>query len=265
MLKLLSLYVILISLYLFSPEQKPRKPFSFQFQQSDYKCKPERVEVVSFNRSYMEYLKIKTFKFNRTCTAFNFSLKYIIDIENHLDVSALKLLLFVFSILQKNGRPNFKFQQNDYQCKPERGDIVSYNKTLLEYLKLRTFKYNRTCTAFNFSVNYKIDFGRKMEVSSQISIKWHNLNFLISCYRFQLTVCEVFALNLIGMRSSNRCGNFTGCPLLKERHYHLCNFVPDLSKLPPFIPNGRYMFELQGVYLSEDIWLARVYGEVYRP
>lgn len=79
------------------------------------------------------------------------------------------------NLINNNG--TIQFQQNDYVCKPEHVDVLSYDKTFIQYLKVVTFKYNRTCTAFNLSVNYKIDFGNKMEVKRFETFKG-SLHFL---------------------------------------------------------------------------------------
>ncbi|KAF2888083.1 hypothetical protein ILUMI_18091, partial [Ignelater luminosus] len=82
--------------------------------------------------------------------------------------------------------------------------------------------------------------------------------------RFQFNFCDLFIKDIGGVGSA-KCKNFVGCPSQKGKEYHICNFGPDASKLPPFIPNGRYMLELQGMYGTNEIWLAKVYGEVVRP
>lgn len=45
--------------------------FIIQYEQNDYRIDFERLEVVTFNKKYVNYAKITTFKYNRTQPAVN--------------------------------------------------------------------------------------------------------------------------------------------------------------------------------------------------
>ncbi|KAF2888010.1 hypothetical protein ILUMI_18163 [Ignelater luminosus] len=83
--------------------------------------------------------------------------------------------------------------------------------------------------------------------------------------RFQVNFCEAFNKNAIGLQGVKRCGNFTGCPLSKNKAMIVCNWSPDASRFPPYIPNGRYMIEAQGLFRTTELYVARLYATVYRP
>ncbi|KAF2887610.1 hypothetical protein ILUMI_18563, partial [Ignelater luminosus] len=83
--------------------------------------------------------------------------------------------------------------------------------------------------------------------------------------RFQVNACDAIKHNMGGLHTGTRCGNFTGCPFLKDIPTHVCNWSPDESKLPPFIPSGEYMIEAQAVFRNTEIFVVRAYGDIYRP
>lgn len=63
-------------------------------------------------------------------------------------------------MIKSNELENYQFIQNDYKINFERAEIVRYNKDYVYFFKISTFKYNRTCTAFNFTYKYKTDFDK---------------------------------------------------------------------------------------------------------
>ncbi|KAF2885077.1 hypothetical protein ILUMI_21080 [Ignelater luminosus] len=83
--------------------------------------------------------------------------------------------------------------------------------------------------------------------------------------RLQLNACAAIKADAGGIGSITHCGNFTGCPFVKEKTMHICHWQPDPAHLPPFIPDGQYMIELQGLFGSEEMYIARAYATVYRP
>ncbi|KAF2891656.1 hypothetical protein ILUMI_14517, partial [Ignelater luminosus] len=83
--------------------------------------------------------------------------------------------------------------------------------------------------------------------------------------RLQMNVCQAFEEDVTGLQELSHCGNLTGCPLLKNVPMYACNWRPNAARFPPFIPNGKYMLELQGLFRTEEICLLRAYGVVHRP
>ncbi|KAF2885076.1 hypothetical protein ILUMI_21079 [Ignelater luminosus] len=181
-----------------------------------------------------------------------------------------------------------KFHQNDYKVKFERVELISYKKEYLKHFRIVTFKYNRTCAVINVTWTFAIDVG-------------YNYNLLLQMYRFasneyrlfpvrlELNFCEAIKANVAGIEGITHCGNFTGCPFIKvrlkilslsqetlnfvtdfliilqEKIMHICHWQPDPARLPPFMPDGQYMIEIQGLFGSEEMYIARAYSTVYRP
>ncbi|KAF2893250.1 hypothetical protein ILUMI_12925 [Ignelater luminosus] len=84
--------------------------------------------------------------------------------------------------------------------------------------------------------------------------------------RFGDTICRVLDADLAGGKKMlAKCGNMSGCTFFKDKTYHVCNAVPDESKLPPHIPSGRYMLEIEISYRSIQLFLAKAYVAITRP
>ncbi|KAF2902472.1 hypothetical protein ILUMI_03712, partial [Ignelater luminosus] len=83
--------------------------------------------------------------------------------------------------------------------------------------------------------------------------------------RLQLNACEAINGNVVGLKDLTRCGNFTGCPFLKNQLVRVCNWFPDQAHFPPFIPNGSYMLEVQGLFKASELFLLHGYVTVHRP
>lgn len=47
--------------------------------------------------------------------------------------------------------------------------------------------------------------------------------------------------------------------------YYACNFIADVTHLPPLIPDGRYKLDIHLLHLNEEIALLGIFGEVYTP
>lgn len=60
-----------------------------KYKQSDFVGKTERVEAFAANPEYAEVLHSQTFKFNRTCVAYNLTMKFLGDFERELNASKL--------------------------------------------------------------------------------------------------------------------------------------------------------------------------------
>ncbi|KAF2897442.1 hypothetical protein ILUMI_08733, partial [Ignelater luminosus] len=83
--------------------------------------------------------------------------------------------------------------------------------------------------------------------------------------RFEFNLCDaVFKYNMFGLESLQNCGNFT-CSTEKGQTYHVCNWTLEQAKFPPYIPTGRYMMELQYLYLTDEVLVLHGYAGVVRP
>ncbi|KAF2881836.1 hypothetical protein ILUMI_24337 [Ignelater luminosus] len=161
---------------------------------------------------------------------------------------------------------NFNFFQNDYHIDTERIELVRYDKNYLKRYEFRTFKYNRTCTAFNITFCYVMDHFdmKKLEIVAQ-AYKFASNEYRLFPARFGFNFCDAIQKNMFGMEDFRNCGNFTRCSVEKGKTYHVCNWKINESKFPPLIPTGRYMIEFTHSYLSHEVVVIRGYGGVVRP
>ncbi|KAF2893248.1 hypothetical protein ILUMI_12923 [Ignelater luminosus] len=94
--------------------------------------------------------------------------------------------------------------------------------------------------------------------------------FVSNEYRLSLQVgdniCRAFAADVAGVKTCTRkCGNVTQCLFSKGITYHVCNTIPDESKLPPNIPNGRYMAEVKVSYETIELFVVKAYFAITCP
>ncbi|KAF2880521.1 hypothetical protein ILUMI_25658, partial [Ignelater luminosus] len=84
--------------------------------------------------------------------------------------------------------------------------------------------------------------------------------------RFEFNFCDAITeYNMFGFKSFSRCENFTKCDVEKGKTYHICNWTVEKAKFPPGIPSGRYMAELQYLYLTDEALVLHFYTGIARP
>ncbi|KAF2897275.1 hypothetical protein ILUMI_08899, partial [Ignelater luminosus] len=109
---------------------------------------------------------------------------------------------------------DFNWYQNDCLLDPGHLEVARYDKRYIRYIQARTFKFNRTCAATNFTINFKINIGNNLEVISQ-TYKFASNEYRLFPIRLGLKVCKGIAANILGVANIEKCGNFTGCTFLK--------------------------------------------------
>ncbi|KAF2890685.1 hypothetical protein ILUMI_15488 [Ignelater luminosus] len=154
-----------------------------------------------------------------------------------------------------------KFHQNDYKMEFERLEVVDFNKQHMKRLEIVTFKYNCTCTVINATWMFNTDVGYDYNVVTQ-AYKFASNEYRLFPLRLQLNGCEAFCENVGGLKRLT-CGNLTGCPILKNKLQTICNWSPDPARFLPFIPDGKYMLELQGFFQTSELYRLRFYASVY--
>ncbi|KAF2899203.1 hypothetical protein ILUMI_06971, partial [Ignelater luminosus] len=152
----------------------------------------------------------------------------------------------------------FGFEQHDYFLIFERGEVVSFNTKFVRNFRIRTFKYNRTQAVMNMSIDLKIDFG------NNVKVKVEGYKFASNEYRgfpivFERRLCSMINSDEFGLRNLYKCGNISTCPI-KKGSYHMCNWFPEESKLPPFVPIGSYKLEMTYMLDSEEVWVFNLYA-----
>ncbi|KAF2892545.1 hypothetical protein ILUMI_13630 [Ignelater luminosus] len=170
----------------------------------------------------------------------------------------------VYSVLVSTifagGQLDLHFFQNDYHLIVERAEISYYNKIYMKTASVVSFRYNRTTIAVNLTLRFNIDVGANLEV------KFASNEYRDFPLRFGDTVCRALDADLSGIKQMiAKCGNMSDCTFFKDRTYHVCNTVPDESKLPPYMPSGRYMLEIEMSYRSMKLFAWKIYLAITRP
>ncbi|KAF2897614.1 hypothetical protein ILUMI_08562 [Ignelater luminosus] len=83
--------------------------------------------------------------------------------------------------------------------------------------------------------------------------------------RFQDKLCNLINANIGGFQRLLNCGNFSACPIVSNTNVTFCNYIPDDSMLPPYIPSGNYRVDFHGLYSNNELFVIEVYGKVTRP
>ncbi|KAF2896500.1 hypothetical protein ILUMI_09675 [Ignelater luminosus] len=111
------------------------------------------------------------------------------------------------------------------------------------------------------TVRLLVDRSEELEMIVDVS------KFLSNEYRFfpihfEVNWCKAFEVNMAGFRNALKCGNFFGCPMEKNKTYHVCNWVPDESKYPPGIPTGQYRIRNYVMLGSEEVTVFDGYIDI---
>ncbi|KAF2901656.1 hypothetical protein ILUMI_04534 [Ignelater luminosus] len=102
-----------------------------------------------------------------------------------------------------------------------------------------------------------------MQVISQ-AYKLASNEYRLFPIRVEVKLCKGIAADILGISSTGRCGNFTGCAFVKDRTYHTCNNVVKQDKLPPFVPTGDFMLEWTFLFKNTELYVLHAYGRIYR-
>ncbi|KAF2887107.1 hypothetical protein ILUMI_19066 [Ignelater luminosus] len=157
------------------------------------------------------------------------------------------------------------FFQNDYHLTVERAEMSSYNKNYMKTASVVSFRYKRTLIALNMTLRFNIDVGSNLEAVIQL-YKFSSNEYRLFPLRVGDKVCRAFDADVAGVKTCTRkCGNITQCLFSKDRTYHVCNVILDESKLPPHIPTGRYMAEVEVSYETIQLFVVKGYFAITRP
>ncbi|KAF2884158.1 hypothetical protein ILUMI_22017 [Ignelater luminosus] len=142
----------------------------------------------------------------------------------------------------------------------------SYNKNYMRTASVVSFRYNRTVIAVNITLRFKVDVGPDLEAVLQAYKFASNEYRLFAPLRVGGKFRKLFDADVGGLKTQARkCGNITQSSFLKNITYRMCNMVPDGSKLPPRIPTGRYMGEIDMSYKSVSLFVVKAYFAITRP
>ncbi|KAF5287170.1 hypothetical protein FQR65_LT12299 [Abscondita terminalis] len=160
------------------------------------------------------------------------------------------LLCFGLNFAQDGQNLLSKFVQHDYNVKDFRIDNFNYNKELVQDMSFVYSKYNRTLKTGNLTILTRVDVTKTNTFSFMQVFRRYGNEFKTFGVNFSFYHCQIFDENIVGL-GAKTCGKIS-CPIKKNVRQTLCNWVPDFSRMPPFIPDGEYMF-FQHDYDIKDI------------
>ncbi|KAF5287167.1 hypothetical protein FQR65_LT12296 [Abscondita terminalis] len=155
-----------------------------------------------------------------------------------------------------------KFHQNDYDIKNIRLDSLSYNKEIFEELLIVYRKHNRSAMAMNVSILTRVDLtNNNVHETAQVYRRYGN-EYKYFPVRLTYKWCTILEENVLGINTNPSWGKLS-CPVKKNVRQSMYNWTPDISRLPPFVPDGDYMLKVnstnQKQYLYEIQYFATVY------
>ncbi|KAK9751538.1 Protein of unknown function (DUF1091) [Popillia japonica] len=135
------------------------------------------------------------------------------------------------------------FHQENYDIDLEYVKMNYVNPIYFKYFILRNVKPNRTYRA----TSGQIAALRDLKNSLKINIRGYKIvdNIpKIPIMQFDVPLCEAFERNILGIDKLRMLSsNITKCPL-KMGVYIFHNFKVIAQDLPPYIPQGHYMFNI---------------------
>ncbi|KAF5287171.1 hypothetical protein FQR65_LT12300 [Abscondita terminalis] len=155
-----------------------------------------------------------------------------------------------------------KFFQHDYDVKDIRLGDFDYNKKLIHEMSFDYKKYNRTTKAVNITCFTRVDLTMTNTLGFAQSYRRYGNEFKEFPARLSFKLCLAVQNNVAGIATSTTT-NFS-CPIKKNVRYTIHNWIPDVSRLPPFIPDGEYMLHVNVTYEKQYLYYFNAFGTVYR-
>ncbi|KAF2886257.1 hypothetical protein ILUMI_19916 [Ignelater luminosus] len=169
--------------------------------------------------------------------------------------------LMLVAILFKEYITLPEYHQNDYDVQIERVEVVWTNTSIARDAKLNYVFYNRSQKAFNASVYLLVNLSTDMTGVVQF-YRFASNEYREFPMRVGANLCHEYAKNNFNVKEllKNR-SNLIDCPLPKG-YYYVRYLVPDYSRLPPYIPRGRYKAVGKVYHKSQFIAEANAYVAV---
>ncbi|KAF5281312.1 hypothetical protein FQR65_LT14773 [Abscondita terminalis] len=209
-----------------------------------------------------------------TNTIFSSSIRNIdvssLDENSRTTGAGLKMfvlnLSLIFTVLyyitDQNLADENVFSKNDNSVKNDRIVVNSYNKEYFQDLQVLHFKYNRSTRAVNITMVPKVEFTRENVVGVCQMYKRYGNEYKYFPIRFAISMCQAVEQNLLGLGTQN-CGKIS-CPVEKNVRQSLCNWRPDFSRMPPFLPDGEYDSKFNITYNNQFLLNYEYFMTVYR-
>ncbi|XP_031356069.1 uncharacterized protein LOC116180296 [Photinus pyralis] len=141
---------------------------------------------------------------------------------------------------------------------------AEYYDPTLSNLSCINYKYNRTTRAFILAVTFKNDLTER-DTFLIMGYKWLSNRYRLDILQFNLTVKNAFRFRYFDLdRLMHSCTTPPAeLPLIKGVTYTIRDWVPDSTKFPPGIPEGRWKIAARLVTASgKHILSINWYGAV---
>ncbi|KAF5287172.1 hypothetical protein FQR65_LT12301 [Abscondita terminalis] len=257
-----------------------------KFFQHDYSIKDYRVDGLNYNKHFIEDMLFVYRKYNRSTKAANITMLTRVDLTNNSTSGFLLVykrygnefktfgLSFSFGLCPMLEKGIFGFTdttcgkilcpiiKHDYNVKDLRVDHVNYNKEFIQDLSIVYSKYNRTTKAGNMTILTSVDLTKNSTVSFLQGHKRYGNQFKTFGVAITFYHCQAFEENILGL-GAETCGKIS-CPIKKNVRQSLCNWIPDYSRMLPFVPDGEYMVKYYMKYENQIIFSYELFFTVYR-
>ncbi|XP_031357528.1 uncharacterized protein LOC116181340 [Photinus pyralis] len=137
------------------------------------------------------------------------------------------------------------FYQNAYDVIPERIEVEYYDSTFAN-VSCTNYKYNRTTRTFIFAVTFKIDVSEG-DMVTITGYKWLSNRYRLDILQFNMTAKDALSFKYFDInRMIHSCTTPpVEWPLKTGVKYTLRDWVPDSTKFPPGIPEGRWKIAIR--------------------
>ncbi|KAB0792153.1 hypothetical protein PPYR_14112 [Photinus pyralis] len=137
--------------------------------------------------------------------------------------------------------------QNAYDVLHERMEVEYYDPTLLN-VSCTNYKYNRTTRTFILTATLKTDVTEG-DLLMVTGYKWLSNRYRLDILQFNLTIKDAIRFKYFDVnRMLNSCTTpRLEWPLIKGVKYTLRDWVPDSTKFPPGMPEGRWKIGMRSV------------------
>ncbi|XP_031356206.1 uncharacterized protein LOC116180379 [Photinus pyralis] len=149
--------------------------------------------------------------------------------------------------------------QNAYDVFPERMEVEYYDPTILN-VSCTNYKYNRTTRTFILTATLKFD-ATEGDLVLITGYKWLSNRYRLDILQFNLTLKDAIRFKYFDIdRMMQSCTTpRIEWPVIKGVKHTLRDWVPDSSKFPPGMPEGRWkigmrIFSFNGIHIMSINW-----------
>ncbi|KAF2906044.1 hypothetical protein ILUMI_00129 [Ignelater luminosus] len=140
--------------------------------------------------------------------------------------------------------------QNLYKLVPEHCEVKNVNRSLIDLKIGKCYKLSRTELYLNISLYMRVDIPN--DRVGQVLITGYQ--FRSNEYRkgpieFMMGLCSFLLSKDFDIPHMFSNSNMK-CPMRRGVHYYVYKLSPNATNMPPLIPEGRWMLQLNFLYLN---------------